>query len=270
MSDMSDSEKGSNKNILLHRPLARNACLISGTVAIIAIGVTIVLIVFKTLNTVETIVAGLQSPFLESNIQETFQSTAFAASGNEGGILEVATATTTETFNRKSELSLFNHNLPLGTTVSEIQLPATYRYHIDLNAPWQLSARQNKCVVIAPELKASLPVAFDTGKMKTKTASGWARWDKHENLKALEHNLTDKLSTKAMLPENIDRIRDEARLSIAKFIQNWLLNHEHWSNDRFTEIIVLFPDEIEKNAPLPPPTLRLKPPVSSPPSKSAL
>lgn len=241
-------------------PAGRNACLISATIVVVAICITFALVWLKTLKTVETISAGLQIPFFEANIQETFQNTAFEAAGNDGGILEIATATTTENFKRTSEVSLFDHILPLGTTVSEIQIPATYRYHIDLNAPWQVRSQQQQCVVIAPEIRASLPVAFDTGKMKSKTASGWARWNKHENLQTLERSLTDKLAKQAVAAENIDKIRDEARLSIAKFIQNWLLNHKHWNDNRFTEIIVIFPDELEKNAPLPPPTLRIEPP----------
>ncbi len=267
---MNDSEKESKTNSSPKLLSKRNSCLIAAVVALIAVAAVIAFTVFKTLDTVEKIVSGFQEPFLESNIQETFQSTAFKSKGNQGGILEVATATTTETFKRKSEFSLFDHTLPLGATVSEIQVPATYRYHIDLKSSWQISAQQNKCVVIAPELLPSLPVAFDTGEMKSKTANGWARWDKHENLKKLEQSLTKKLAEHAVLPENIDLVRDEARLSIARFVKSWLLNHEHWDNERFTEIIVLFPDELEKNAPLPPPTLRLKQATQNSLSKPAL
>jgi len=249
-------------------PAGRNGCLATATVVFVAACVTIVVVWLKTLETVQTIATGLQQPFLESNIQETFQNTAFKTSGTEGGILEVATANTTEVFERKSEVSLFDRILPLGTTVSEIQIPVFYRYHIDLNGSWKVNSKQGKCIVIAPEIRPSLPVAFDTGGMKTKTASGWARWDKHENLKALEQSLTDKLAKKAALPDTIDRIRNEARLSVAKFVRTWLVRQEHWSDERFTEIIVLFPDEIETNPPpdqlLPPPTLRLNDPVSIP------
>ncbi len=247
--------------ILSQLPAGRGTCLLAATVALVALCVTIALVWFKTLETVETIATGLQRPFLESNIQETFQSTALKTSGTEGGILEVATANTTETFERKSEISLFDRILPLGTTVSEIEVPAFYRYHIDLNGSWKVRSQQGKCIVIAPKIRASLPVAFDTGAMQTKTASGWARWDKHENLKTLEQSLSERLAKKATLPDNIERVRDEARLSVAKFVKNWLIRQEHWSHERFTEIIVLFPDEIKKtpfsDQALPPPTLRL-------------
>ncbi|NOX98680.1 MAG: hypothetical protein GXP30_02945 [Verrucomicrobia bacterium] len=240
----------------------------------LAVCTTLVIVGIKALETYQSIAAGLQGPFLESKIQETFQNTAFAASGNEGGILEVATADTTEIFAKKSEISLFDHILPLGATVSEIQIPAVYRYHIDLNDAWQISSQQNKCVVVAPKISASLPVAFDTGKMKSKTASGWARWNKHENLSELKKSLTGKLAKKAVSPKNIDRVREEARLSIAKFVKTWLLHQEHWNKERFTEIIILFPDEVESldlkpGHPLPPATLRLNHTVS-PPAPEAL
>ncbi len=257
----------------------RNGCLIAGTIAILAICATLVIVGLKTLETYKSIAAGLQGPFLESNIQETFQSTAFVTKGNEGGILEVATANTTETFARKSEISFFDHILPLGATVSEIQIPAVYRYHIDLNDAWQISSQQNKCIVVTPKISASLPVAFDTGKMKSKTASGWARWDKHENLNELEKSLTGKLAKEAVLPKNIDRVREEARLTIAKFVKTWLLHQEHWSTERFNEIIIIFPDEVENlnlkpGHPLPPATLRLdhntSPPAPEASSKTKL
>ena len=266
---MSESEKTNIQNKSANLPRPQKSCLFFALIATVVACITLVFIWLKTLETVETIAEGLLLPFHESNIQETFQSTAFTARGNEGGILEVATATTNETFKRSSEYSLFDHTLPLGTTISEIQLPATYRYHIDLNAPWEIRSQGNKCIVVAPKIAPTLPVAFDTGEMKTKTASGWGRWDKHKNLKTLERSLTGKLAKNAVLAENIDKVRDEARRSIAKFIQAWLLKHQHWDENRFSEIIVIFPDEVNKNLPLPPATLQLQQATITPSPKPA-
>ncbi len=176
--------------------------------------------------------------------------------GTEGNILEVATATATEKFTRRSNLEMFGTTLPLGTTVSEISVPATYRYHIDLLGEWFLTSDGHRLMVIAPELKPSLPVAFDTGKMQKKSQAGWARWDATENLDTLEKNITAKLAERAGSSRAMKKARDEARGAVAKFLQVWLLSRDEWAEGRFEEISVMF--EGEKGEPLSnrPPTLK--------------
>ena len=166
------------------------------------------------------------------------------AKGTDGNILEVATAEATETFTQKSDLKMFNLVLPLGTTVSEISVPATYRYHIDLNGDWFLTTDGQRVMVVAPRVRPSLPVAFDTGRMKKKTKSGWARWDGNESLEELEKSLTGQLSERAQAPETIAEVREESRVAVAKFVQNWLMKRSHWNDRTFTEIAVVFEDEL--------------------------
>jgi len=183
------------------------------------------------------------------------------AKGTDGNILEVATAEATETFTQKSNLKMFNMVLPLGTTVSEISVPATYRYHIDLNDDWFLTTDGQRVMVIAPSVQPSLPVAFDTGRMKKKTKSGWARWDGDESLEALEKSVTGQLSERAQAPETISQVREESRVAVAKFVQSWLLKRSHWNDRTFTEIAVVFEDELggedKVTVSNQPPTLRL-------------
>lgn len=206
-------------------------------------------------------VVGIAEAFRPEVITETFMEfTALRAEGNEGNILEVATAESTESFTRKTNVVWFDREVPIGTTVSEISVPATYRYHIDLSEDWTLSAYDTRITVVAPSLRPSLPVAFDSGRTRKKTKSGWARWDGGENLEALERSLTEKLAERAADPITVDGVRDSARLSVAKFVRNWLLDRDHWHQDAYEEIVVVFEDELGKGASLSelPPTLRLR------------
>ncbi len=163
--------------------------------------------------------------------------------GNEGNILEVGTANSTERFTRETSLEMFGKKLPLGTTASEISVPATYRFHIDLNDEWFVTADGSRLLVIAPKVRPSLPVAFDTGRMEKKTSSGWARWDKNENLDTLEKTLTNQLNFRASKPETLAKVSDESRESVAKFVKTWLLSQDGWGDDRFNEIAVIFSNE---------------------------
>jgi hypothetical protein len=153
----------------------------------------------------------------------------------------------------------------LGTTVAEIRVPATYRYNLRLSDKWLLTCRSNVCLVLAPQIRPSLPVAIDTGKMEKRSESGWARFDKAEKLDELERSLTSTLEQRASDPAHITLAREACRNSVAQFVRTWLLREDQWRLDRFTSIIVLFPDEAavasEQELALSPkdPTLRLAP-----------
>jgi hypothetical protein len=90
----------------------------------------------------------------------------------------------------------------------------------------------------------TLPVAIDTGRIQKKTRSGWARFDKVENLDALEKSITARLAERAASQANLNDVREECRRSVARFVRNWLLREDHWREDRFSDIVFVFPDEI--------------------------
>ncbi|NNE94118.1 MAG: DUF4230 domain-containing protein [Verrucomicrobiales bacterium] len=177
--------------------------------------------------------------------------------GNEGNVLELATAEATEKLTRSTNVEWFGKVMPLGTTISDISIPATYRYHIDLSGEWFIESDGGRLMVIAPKLQPSLPVAFDTGRMQKKTKSGWGRWDGNDNLAELEKSITTKLAERASDEKTIAKIRDEARLSLAKFLKTWLLKQEGWGEGRFEEIVVKFEDEEDLKLLDAPETLRL-------------
>ncbi len=189
-------------------------------------------------------ISGILPGFREEQITETFLSSVLEVTGTQGGTLEVSTATSTERFERHKENLIWNF-IPWEPTISEIVVPATYRYHIDLNGKWDISVDEERIIVVAPKIEPSLPVAFDTAGMKKKTLSSWQSLDKQGNLEELEKAITSRLNLRAASPENIKQVREESRRSVAMFVKNWLLSAEHWQEGRYTEITVIFEDELK-------------------------
>jgi hypothetical protein len=201
----------------------------------------------KGMETVQETFVGIAEAFRPETISNTFvEYTELSVQGTEGNILEVATAEAKEHFTRTTNLVWFDRVVPVGTTVSEISVPATYRFHIDLKGPWDVAAYDGRVTVVAPPISPSLPVAFDSGAMEKKTKSGWGRWDGNENLQELERSLTAQLGERAASPGAIDRVREASRLAVAKFVKGWLMSGQHWGASTYREIVVVFPDEIGK------------------------
>ena len=171
--------------------------------------------------------------------------------GGTGSHLEIATAEANEQFSRTTNYEVKGWRLPLSTNFSEITVPATYRFHIDLNDEWTLTPEGKRLMVRAPRVRPTLPVAFDTAKMEKKTSAGWARWDGKEDLADLEKGITAELGGRASRPETIARIEDEGRLAVARFVRAWLLSREAWGDGRFEEIVVVFEGETESPEVLP-------------------
>ena len=213
----------------------------------------------ETVKSTNEAVVEIVTQFKPEKVVETFTEwKELTAEGTEGNILEVATATATESFSRKTTLEMFGKELPLGTTVSEISVPATYRFHIDLKDDWFVTHDGNRILVLAPEIRPTLPVAFDTSGVQKKTKSGWARWDGAENLDALEKTITPSLADRAESEETIDKVREESRQAVASFVRDWLLNHSAWETGQFEEIAVRFPDEEGGNLTNSPAVLKLE------------
>lgn len=197
--------------------------------------------------------------FHSGTITQTFTSELAVFQTLKTGNLEVAlTEPVMESFRRSDQRKVLWDWISLGETVSEVRVPATYRYHVQLDGPWKLDVVDGLCIVIAPPVQPSLPIAIHTDRMEKKTSSGWARFDKHENLAELERTITPTLEGKARDLHHLQEARDKARSTIAAFVKAWLISEAHWQKGRFTSIIVAFPDEPFPSAPLRP-TLSIDP-----------
>ena len=159
----------------------------------------------------------------------------------EGGLLEVATVKAQERFTRSDTREFWG--IHLGTTVSHIQAPVHYRYHIALAKEWRVVIRGKTCIVQAPPIKPSLPVAFDTSAMQMYTHNGWARLNKHENLAALARSMTPELEKRALSPAYRQLVTEPARQTVREFVMQWLVKEQKWSRDPAYTVEVLFPGE---------------------------
>jgi hypothetical protein len=215
------------------------------------------------LTTVDTVKEGLREVsniaerFQQTQITHTFEESIPEVKGTGEGNLELATMKFTETLRRTNKRTVLWQQISLGTTVTEIKVPATFRYHLRLSDPWKLEVHGQQCVVIAPRLRASLPVAIHTDRMQKKSDEGWARWNADEQMTALERSLTPRLNGYAKQENHMRQVRETARGTVANFVKEWLLKEDHWRTNRFRSIRVIFADEAEAHRALLNPTLEL-------------
>lgn len=196
--------------------------------------------------------------FDEQHITRTFQESLPTLSSEPGGRLELASMTMTESLSESNNLTTGWGSLDLGSTVTEIKVPATYRYYLRLHDNWRLEVATNICVVHAPKIHPTLPVAIDTSRMEKKSTAGWARFNARDQMDELERSLTPTFSQYAGDPRHIELVREECRKTVAQFVRDWLLKEQQWRDDRFTSIKVVFSDETATNVINLAPTLELR------------
>lgn len=158
-----------------------------------------------------------------------------------GGHLEVATVKARESFRRSDSKEFFG--IDLGTTVSEIRVDVVYRFYIEMAREWPLgiSTDGKTATVLAERLRPTLPVAFDTSTAEKYTASGWARFDKWENLVKLEQTLSPQLERRAH--GYTDFAKEAGRQVVREFVTTWLIREQHWRRDPEYKVVVHFPGE---------------------------
>ena len=176
-----------------------------------------------------------------------------------GALLELASFEARETFTRSDERSVLFDLIPLGTTVTEIRVPVTYRYHVRLSDPWQLDVRDSVCLVRAPRLEPSLPPAIHTDGLERRSERGWLRFNVDEQMAALEKSITPTLAAYAADAQHLALVREPCRLRLAEFVRTWLLREDQWRQDRFTAVTVVFADEAAPDLAARAPTLTKEP-----------
>lgn len=173
-----------------------------------------------------------------------------------GGLnLELASWESAETFQRTDERAVFFDLVPLGTNVTEIRVPVTYRYHVRLSDPWHLEVKDRICVVRAPRLRPTLPPAIHTDRMEKRSERGWFRFDVEQQMDQLEKSLTPALIVRAGDARAMALVRETCRKRVAEFVRDWLLREDQWRQDGFSAVTVVFEDE-GKDPDSQPPTLK--------------
>jgi len=196
-------------------------------------------------------VGGIAERFRSGRITTTFTA-ALPRLEPGGSRLELASFESVESFSRSDARSVFFDLVPLGTNVTEIRVPVTYRYHLRLDDPWRLEVRGRVCLVRAPRVRPTLPPAIHTDRLERRSERGWLRFDLEQQMEALERSITPTLNARAASPENLDLVREPARRHVAEFVRDWLLREDQWREDRFAAVTVTFADEPEPSAVRPP------------------
>jgi len=199
----------------------------------------------QTVNDIGDAAITIAENFQQAKITETFVESLPEVSDAGEGNLEVATMKNTKTFKRTDKRTILWDSVSLGTTTTEIKVPATYRYHIRLSDPWKLEVRAQNCIVIAPSLRATTPVAIHTDELEKRSDEGWARFNADRQMESLQKTITPRLNNYAQTPQHFDVVREHSRKTVAKFVREWLMKEDHWREDRFRSIHVIFADEAE-------------------------
>jgi hypothetical protein len=206
----------------------------------------------------------IAAAFKSGTITNTFVSAIPSFSPDSGARLELAAFEAVEILRSTDELRIGWELIPLGTTVTEIRVPVIYRYHLRFDEPWLLEVEGQSCVVHAPEIRPTLPPAIDTGRMEKYSERGWLRFNEEEQMEELERSITAVLSERAADSRHLEMVRERCRLEVAEFVRSWLLDEDHWREDRFRSVTVIFADEVGVETPTRPPTLVLdRPEVGS-------
>ena len=188
---------------------------------------------------------GAASKLLKGTITETFTASLPKLETERGGLLELAKITATETFRSKDELTYDFRwfEVDVGTTITEIRVPVTYRYHLRMRDAWELSVTNNVCIVHAPEIRPSQPPAIHTDRMEKSSDEGWARFNAEEQMTKLEKTITPTIRKYASDEQHLDVIRENCRKTVSEYIEDWLLREGQWGEGRLRFVKVYFPGE---------------------------
>ncbi len=159
-----------------------------------------------------------------------------------GGTFEIVALEVNEIFTLKDPSFL------RGTTKSEVRVPAIFRFHIEMAKEWPISSDGKVITVRTSAVKPTLPVAIKTNEMELSTKSGWARFDKHENLAVLQKSISSELDSRA----NSARIRELAmthgRETVKEFVKTWMIKEKQFPPTSDMQIRVIFPDDVQSPA----------------------
>lgn len=169
-----------------------------------------------------------------------------------GGLLQVSTIRSPELFQATQDHTIFG--VHVGKTISQIRVPATFHYHVELAPEWKITVRDKTFIVIAPRVKPTLPVAIDTAKLEKLTSGTWSLLTGQSELDQLQKSITQSLAQKAVTPVFIQLQREAARKTVTEFVTKWVLEQRGGQPATGHTVRVFFADEpieVLGSAPLP-------------------
>lgn len=159
----------------------------------------------------------------------------------KGGRLEVSTVQAIEPFSASTDETILG--LSVGKTVSRIRVPATYRYHVELDTDWKVLLKDKTFIVISPKVVPSLPVAIDTARLEAESSGRWSLFTGTTRLAELQRSITATLAVKAASPSYVLFQREAARQTLKEFVSKWLVTQTQWKHASAYPIRVFFADE---------------------------
>ncbi len=172
----------------------------------------------------------------------------------KGGLLQVSTIRSPELFQATHDHTILG--IPVGKTTSQIRVPATFNYHVELAPEWKITLRDKTFIVIAPRVKPSLPVAIDTARLEKLSSGTWSLFVGNAELDQLQKSITQSLAQKAVTPLFIQLQREAARKTVTEFVAKWVLEQKRWQPAAGYAVQVFFADEpLEVLGSAPPPRL---------------
>jgi hypothetical protein len=213
--------------------------LVIVAVALIAAG-TVVALYFG--ESAKQMLGKVSSGFMTSQTTLKTEEILLEMGRTHGDVLEVASPLKTmETFSRGDVRFGAWGWVYLGTTISEIKVPATYRFHIKLSEMKQARFDDSVLIITAPAIHPTLPVAFDTTAMEKKAEGTWLRFDAEQQLADLEKSITPALATRA--EGHVNSVRENARRDIEEFVQKWIVESRPDYRAKIKAVKVIFPGE---------------------------
>ena len=70
-------------------------------------------------------------------------------------------------------------------------------------------------------------------------------------------SITPRLTSHASSDTHLNLVREHARKTVAEFVRQWLMKEDHWREDRFRTVTVIFAEEAEADDFPAKPTLQL-------------
>lgn len=158
-----------------------------------------------------------------------------------GGLLEVSAIKVTEQFDATTAHRLLG--APLGKTITQIRVPATYRYQIELAREWKIHIRDGKFIVLAPAVRPSLPIAIDTALLEKNSSGLWSPFVGTTSLDKLQRAVSPTLAARATQATYLSLQRETARQTVKEFVSKWLITQAEWKKVSNYPVHVFFADE---------------------------
>lgn len=160
-----------------------------------------------------------------------------------GGLLEVATLKHRRTFNLTNEITILGFPMPFCKETASYTVDTYITYRVRLAQRWVAEFKQQHLYVTAPPLEPSLPVAFDTSRMRA-TIKSCSLVPSMDTQNDLLRRISGRLKQDALDPRRIAFVKDHgARDTVREFVQKWLISQKGYNIPANTPIDVAFKGE---------------------------